>query len=106
MAKKSTKIEVDMRVNRVARLLASGAVRSDICQYAAKEWDCSERQTDRYIAAARDLIRADWESDRLTFTAEILAQLASLQKEARKTNNLNAALGCIKTAAQITQILQ
>jgi hypothetical protein len=51
-------------------------------------------------------LRADWETDRLTFTAEILAQLATLQKEARKTNNLNAALGCIKTAAQIAQVLQ
>ena len=75
-------------------------------QYCAKEWDVAERQSDTYIAKAREIIRADWESDRLTFTAEILAQLASLQKEARKTNNLNAALGCIKTAAQITQILQ
>jgi len=106
MSKKATKIEVDMRVTRVARLLANGAVRSDIVQYCAKEWDVAERQSDTYIAKAREIIRADWESDRLTFTAEILAQLASLQKEARKTNNLNAALGCIKTAAQITQILQ
>lgn len=106
MAHKSTKIEMDMRVNRVARLLANGAVRSEIMQYAAKEWKAAERTTDTYIAKARDLIRADWETDRLTFTAEILAQLATLQKEARKTNNLNAALGCIKTAAQIAQVLQ
>ena len=106
MAKKSTKIEVDMRVNRVARLLANGAVRSDIVRYCAKEWDVAERQSDTYIAKAREIIRADWESDRLTFTAEILAQLATLQKEARKTNNLNAALNCIRTAAQITQLLQ
>ena len=106
MGKKSPKIEVDMRVNRVARLLANGAVRSDIVQYCAKEWDVAERQSDTYIAKAREIIRADWESDRLTFTAEILAQLATLQKEARKQNNLGAALGCIKTAAQITQILQ
>ena len=43
---KSTKIEVDMRVNRVARLLANGAVRSEIVQYAANEWGVSDRQTD------------------------------------------------------------
>ena len=104
MSKKSKKIEMDMRVNRVARLLSNGAVRSEIMQYAAKEWEAAERTTDTYIAKARDLIRADWETDRLTFTAEILAQLATLQKEAR--NNLGAALGCIKTAAQIAQVLQ
>jgi len=106
MGKKSTKIEMDMRINRVARLLANGAVRSEILQYAAKEWEAYERSADTYIARARDILRADWETDRLTFTAEILAQLATLQKEARKTNNLNAALGCIKTAAQIAQVLQ
>ena len=106
MGKKSTKIEMDMRINRVARLLANGAVRSEILQYAAKEWEASERTADTYIARARDILRTDWETDRLTFTAEILAQLATLQKEARKTNNLNAALGCIKTAAQIAQVLQ
>ena len=106
MGKKSTKIEMDMRINRVARLLANGAVRSEILQYAAKEWEASDRTADTYIARARELIRADWETDRLTFTAEILAQLATLQKEARKQNNLDAALGCIKTAAQIAQVLQ
>ena len=106
MGKKSPKIEMDMRINRVARLLANGAVRSEILQYAAKEWEASERTAAAYIARARDILRADWETDRLTFTAEILAQLATLQKEARKTNNLNAALGCIKTAAQIAQVLQ
>ena len=53
---KSTKIEVDMRVNRVARLLANGAVRSEIVQYAANEWGVADRQTDNYIARARELI--------------------------------------------------
>ena len=91
MGKKSTKIEMDMRINRVARLLANGAVRSEILQYAAKEWEASERTADTYIARARDILRADWETDRLTFTAENLAQLATLQNEARKPKNLNPA---------------
>ena len=73
MANKSTKIEIDMRVNRIARLLANGAVRSEIVQYCAKEWEIAERQTDTYIAKARDLIRADWETDRLTFSQRCCA---------------------------------
>ena len=103
---KSTKIEKDMRVNRVARLLSNGAVRSEICQYAANEWGTSDRQTDRYIAEARELIRADWEVDRRTFTAEILAQLASIQKEARKQGNLNVALGCVNQAARVARLFE
>ena len=72
MGKKSTKIEMDMRINRVARLLANGAVRSEILQYAAKEWEASERTADTYIARARDILRADWETDRLTFSTSIV----------------------------------
>ena len=33
--------------------------------------------------------------------AELLSQRATLQKEARKQGNLNAALGCINSAARI-----
>tara|TARA_R100001460_G_scaffold57903_6_gene97716 strand:+ start:1617 stop:1934 length:318 start_codon:yes stop_codon:yes gene_type:complete len=103
---KSTKVEKDQRVNRVARLLANGAVRSEICQYAATQWGTSDRQADRYIADARELIKADWEIDRCTFTAEILAQLASIQKEARKTGNLNVALGCVNQAARVARLYE
>jgi hypothetical protein len=107
MAKKSTKAEVDYRVNRVARLLSNGAVRSEVCQYAASEWGCSVRQADRYIAEARELLKADWDIDRRTFTAELLSQLASLQKEARKNGNqAHVALGCINAMARIAHILE
>jgi hypothetical protein len=105
MGRKSTAAEKDYRVNRVARLLSNGAVRSEISQYAASEWGCSLRQADRYIAEAREILKADWDIDRRTFTAELLSQLASLQKEARKGNQPHVALGCINTAARIAQLL-
>jgi predicted transcriptional regulator len=105
MGRKSTAAEKGYRVNRVARLLSNGAVRSEISQYAASEWGCSIRQADRYIAEAREILKADWDIDRRTFTAELLSQLASLQKEARKGNQPHVALGCINTAARIAQLL-
>lgn len=103
---RSTAAEKDYRVNRVARLLSNGAVRSEVCQYAASEWGCSDRQADRYIAAAREVLKADWDIDRRTFTAELLSQLASLQKECRKGNQAAVALGCINTMAKIAHILE
>ncbi len=105
MAKKSTSSEVDMRVNRVARMLSNGAVRSEIVQYCSKEWGISDRQGDKYIQKARDLLRVDWEIDRRTFTAELLSQLASLQKDSRKNGQGHIALGCINSAAKIAQIM-
>jgi hypothetical protein len=104
MGRKSTAAEKDYRVNRVARLLSNGAVRSEISQYVASEWGCSLRQADRYIAEAREILKADWDIDRRTFTAELLSQLATLQKEARKSNQPHVALGCINTAAKIAQL--
>jgi len=105
-ARKSTAAEIDIRVNRVARMLSNSAVRSEIIQYGAKEWGVSESACDKYIRKARDLLCKDWEIERRTFTAELLSQLASLQKEARKTNQGHIALGCINSAAKIAQIMQ
>ena len=105
MARKSTAAEKEYRINRVARLLSNGAVRSEVVQYAASEWGVKTRTADDYIAAARDVLKADWDIDRREFTAELLSQLASLQKECRKTNQSAVALGCINSMARIAQIL-
>ena len=106
MAKKATAAEVHMRVNRVARMLSHSAVRSEIIQYSANEWGVSVRTADEYIKKARVLLAEDWEIDRRTFTAELLSQLASLQKESRKNGQGHIALGCINSAAKLAQLIQ
>jgi len=107
MARKATAAEKEYRINRVARLLSNGAVRSEIIQYGCSEWGVSDRTVDKYIKAASDILKADWDIDRRTFTAELLSQLASLQKECRKNGNqAHVALGCINTMAKIAHILE
>jgi hypothetical protein len=107
MGRKSTRAEAEYRRNRIARLLSNGATRSEIRQYATSEWGLGERQSARYIAEATEILKADWDIDRRTFTAEIMSQLASLQKEARKNGNqAHVALGCINTMAKIAHILE
>jgi hypothetical protein len=107
MAKKSTAAEKEYRINRVARLLSNGAVRSEVLEYARREWGVGRATADNYMAAARDVLKADWDIDRRTFTAELLSQLASLQKECRKNGNQShVALGCINTMAKIAHILE
>lgn len=86
-------------------MLSNAAVRSEIIQYAAEKWGVHERTADEYIRAARELLCQDWEIERRTFTAELLSQLATLQKEARKTNQPNIALGCINSAARLAQLI-
>lgn len=103
--KRSTAAEKAFRVNRVARMLSNAAVRSEILQYAAEKWGISERQADQYIFDARAILQEDWEIDRRAFTAELLSQLATLQKEARKTGQGHIALGCINSAAKLAQLI-
>jgi hypothetical protein len=105
MGRKATNAEAEYRRNRVARLLSNGATRSEVKQYCASEWGLRPRQCDTYIQQATEILKADWDIDRRTFTAEIMSQLASLQKEARKTNQSAVALGCINSMARIAQIL-
>ena len=107
MGRKSTKAEKEYRVNRIVRLLSNGAVRSEIQQYGRQEWGVSIRTVDGYIQDATKILKADWDIDRRTFTAELMSQLASLQKECRKNGNqASVALGCINTMAKIAHILE
>lgn len=105
-AKDTTLAGTEFRINRIARLLANGATRTDCLQYASKEWRIGDRQIDNYIRRAREKIKADFEIDRAQFIAELLAQLSSLQMDARKTGNQNVALGCINTAAKIARVFE
>ena len=47
----------------------------------------------------------DFDIDRRQFTAEVLAQYASLAKEARKSGQLTVALGCINSMAKVGQVM-
>ena len=68
MAKKIGKAAMDMRINRIARLLSNGGTRSDCIQYASSTWGVGPRTTDTLIHRAREVLKEDWEIDRRTFT--------------------------------------
>ena len=73
-------------------------------RYTANEWGLKQSQSDQYIQDARIILKKDFDIDRRQFTAEVLSQLSSLQKEARNNNQLHVALGCINSMAKIAQI--
>ena len=102
--KKATQSEKDYRTYRIASLLARGVTRSEIIKYTAAEWGVKLRQTEQYIADARIVLEKDFDIDRRQFTADVLSQLSTLQKEARNNGQLHVALGCINAMAKIAQI--
>jgi len=80
---RTSKNEHEFRVNKVARLMT----------------------VDSYISDAREILKQDFDIDRRQFTAEVLAQYASLAKEARKSGQLTVALGCINSMAKVGQVM-
>ena len=102
---KSCKFESEQRVALIARLLISGGRSSEACRYAAEQWGVGKRQAERYIAKARDLIRADMSMERSDFIAEKLSLMNEVQKKALQSNQLGAAIGAARLAAELAQVL-
>lgn len=91
---KSTKAEINQRVNEISNLLLVGYTRSYILQYASK-WQISDRHVDEYIKRAWQNIK---EINDLTLQdnlSMITNQLWDLYRDARANNdraNANKAL--------------
>jgi hypothetical protein len=62
--KKATKAEIIRRTLEVYRMLIKSSPRAEILQYASENWHITERQTDEYIARAREMLREQSVYDR------------------------------------------
>ena len=103
-AKGTTKAETELRAQRFARIIANGGRRSDCIRYAVENWGVGEASCGRYLAMARDQLKADWDIERPQMIADLLSQLSTLQLEARRAGQLHIALGAINTAAKLAQL--
>jgi hypothetical protein len=101
---RSTQLETQERAAHFARIIANGGRRSDCVRFAADNWGVGERSCDKYLAMARDKLKADWDIERPQMVADLLSQCATLQQEAREKGQLHIALGAINTAAKLAQI--
>lgn len=97
MGKKSTTATVELRTAKVAELLISGWSRARICEYALKmRWGVSDGQVDRYIASARDRIKAGCSKDTEAKCALAEARHEQLYGKAVESGDLRLALNVIK----------
>ena len=100
-----TAAEKIFRANRVARMIANGATRSDIIQYAEHEWGLSKRQADDYCRLARECLMEDWNMDRKAYLATLLSQLNIVHKKALEGGQYSNVIGAINTAARLTEMI-
>ena len=103
-ASESSKIEIDLRVQKLSRIIATGGRRSDCLRYARENWGVSEATVDNYLKKAREDIKKDWDIERPQMIADLLAQCSTLQMEARRAGQFHIALGAINTAAKLAAL--
>ena len=105
MAKKSDKAEIDRRVHAVVKLLSSAKTASYVCRYASEEWGVSRATAERYMKAAREVIRSDYSVDRHDFLGSRLALLDRIIESSINTKQHSNAVGALKLQAQLTRLL-
>ena len=101
MAKKSTNIEIDERINTVYKLLLEGNSRTQILQYGADTWDLKDRQMEENIKRARDYQRLDAELERPEWLHESLSALKDIQRKATTRQQYSTALKAIEMQARL-----
>ena len=101
MAKKSTNIEIDERINTVYKLLLEGNSRTQTLQYGADTWDLKDRQVEEYIKRARDYQRLDAELERPEWLHESLSALKDIQRKATTRQQYSTALKAIEMQARL-----
>ena len=94
---RSTKLEKERRIAQMIRLMGSGAVTSELVQFASSEWGVGRRQADNYIREAREVLIADINVDRSVVIAEMMAVCRTVIKRGLKGDNLNVVLGAVNS---------
>lgn len=101
MAKKSTNVEIDARVNEVYDLLLKAYSRTQILRYAAENWDVAERTAETYMARARQLMQLDAELERPQWLAAAIARLQEYERRAADRNQIAVALKALEDQAKL-----
>ena len=104
MAKKSDAAEIDRRIHAVVKLLSSAKIELRY-RHASDEWGVDERTAHRYLAKAREIIRADYSVDRSDFLGSRLALLDEIIEASIRAKQHSNAVVALKLQAQLTRLI-
>ena len=101
---KSTKVEVNHRVNACYKLLAEGQSRSQILLFCSENWGVGERQGETYLSRAREKLLEDCEMERPAWIAEALQRLRTYEQAAFKEKQNQTAINSVQAQAKLIGI--
>ena len=105
MAQKASKHEVDRRVHEISLMISAGKTTSYVCRHAKEEWGVSVGQAERYLARAREIIRADYSVERSDFLGSRLALLDKVIQKSIESGQHSNAVGALRLQAELTRML-
>ena len=103
-ARNASQAEVQYRCNRLFQLIRNGGTRQDCLRFSEATWGCGESTTDSYLRKVREMLKSDFDIERAEFTAQLMQQITSIGMEARRTGQLNIALGACNSLAKLAQL--
>lgn len=101
MPKKCTNTEADQRVNAVYDLIVRAHSRTQIVRFASETWGVGERQTEHYMARARQLLALDAELERPQWLAAAIARLQEYERRASDKDQISIALKALEDQAKL-----
>ena len=105
MAKKSDKAEIDRRIHTVVKLLSSTKTSSYVIRFCSEEWGVGQRMAEKYLARAREIMKADYSVERADFLGTRLALLDEIIEASIDSKQHSNAIGALKLQAQLTRLL-
>jgi len=101
VARKSTKDEIQNRVNEIYGLLLRAWNHNQIVQYGSEKWGVSDRQVRDYLAEARKLLALDAEIERPQWLEAALARLQDYERIARENGQVGLAMAAVEKQARL-----
>jgi hypothetical protein len=101
VARKSSKDEIQNRVNEVYGLLLRAYSHNQIVQYGSEKWGITERQVRDYLAEARKLLALDAELARPQWLEAALARAQEYERRASDKDQLGTALMALEKQARL-----
>lgn len=102
--KKSNKATLLKRVSEVASLLINGYNREDIIQYSSKNFRVCERQTDKYIQEAKEIIANSVNKNVAYDFGKSVRRFEELYKKAIDNKDIRTALAVNKELATLQNL--
>lgn len=95
-SERPTKAELEQRIDEIYGLLLTRVSYRSICRYASAKWHVTTRQTDRYIALARERIAALLEPDQREQLATALGGYETIFAKQMASGDLRGARTTMK----------